>query len=92
MATISWLSFATVNMNIAQIDSDNGEIVILNDGSNGQAAVICTVGEAAPFISILDGIWAILGGNYSIRTDCILEPQSPVLKSNHCIVWRTRWL
>ncbi|MEC8379263.1 MAG: hypothetical protein VXZ96_03025, partial [Myxococcota bacterium] len=73
--------FATVNMNIAQIDEESGEIVILNDGADGNSAVICTVGEATSFISILDGIWAILGGkNYSIRTDYILAPQSSVLE------------
>lgn len=73
--------FATVNMNTAQIDSENGEIRIMNDGSDGNAAVICTVGEAEPFITILDGLWAILGGdNYTIRTDYRLAPNSPVLE------------
>ena len=42
--------FSTVNMNVAEIDGEQGEVVILSDGSDGPA-VICATGPASPFIS-----------------------------------------
>jgi hypothetical protein len=78
--------FPTVNMNVAKIDAENGEIRILNDGSNGEASVICTSGQAYPFISLLQVLWGFLNWldddallDYTIRTDFILAPGDPVL-------------
>ena len=80
--------FSTINMNVAHIDSNNGSVEILNDGSDGGAAVVCAVGDAKPFISLLDVLWGVLGWKdvasqemlFDIRTDYILEPNSPVVK------------
>ena len=83
--------FSTINMNVAHIDAENGSVAILNDGSDGEAAVICAVGDAKPFISFLDILWGILGWKdssqdipqpliFDVRTDYILEPNSPVVK------------
>ena len=78
--------FANVNMNIAQITEESGEVVILNDGSNGEPAHICTAGIAHPFISLLQAIWGInvwLDSEqnlaYTIRTDYILGAEDHVL-------------
>lgn len=78
--------FSTINMNVAQIDQSTGTVKILHDGSDGEAAVVCAVGDAKPFISLLDALWAVLQWKqdgampFDIRTDYILEPNSPVVK------------
>ena len=77
--------FATVNMNVPYIDADNGSVEILSDGSDG-TAVVCVVGDAKPFISLLDALWSVLQWKqgtdlpFDIRTDYILESGSPVVK------------
>ena len=79
--------FTTVNMNVPHIDANNGSVEIINDGANGEAAIVCVVGDAKPFISLLDVLWSVLGWKdsdnampFDIRTDYILESDSPVLK------------
>lgn len=77
--------FATINMNVPKIDADNGSVEILSDGSDG-TAVVCVVGDAKPFISLLDALWSVLQWKqgtempFDIRTDYILETGSPVVK------------
>jgi hypothetical protein len=77
--------FATINMNVPRIDASNGSVEILSDGSDG-TAVVCVVGDAKPFISLLDALWSVLQWKqdsempFDIRTDYILETNSPVVK------------
>lgn len=78
--------FSTVNMNTALINDENGEVRVLNDGSNGQPAHICASGTAFPFISLLQAIWGINAWldedknlAYTIRTDYILGADDHVL-------------
>lgn len=80
--------FPTVNLNIprvhdyteAELEYLNdpptaGSVVLLADGSDGGAAIVCAEGPAEPFISLLGGLWLLLGGGeYRMRTDYILEP------------------
>jgi hypothetical protein len=80
--------FPTVNLNIprvheytdGELDYLNdppaaGSVVLLADGSDGGAAIICAEGPAEPFISLLGGLWLLLGGgDFRMRTDYILEP------------------
>jgi hypothetical protein len=73
--------FPTVNLNTAYIAQDGGEVVVLNDGSDGNAAVVCVGGTAEPFLSLLGGLWLLVGApDFFIRTDYILEPGAPALK------------
>lgn len=77
--------FSTINMNVPHIDENNGSVEILSDGSDG-TAIVCTVGDSKPFISLLDALWPLLGWKdangviFDIRTDYILESGSPVIK------------
>ena len=65
--------FASVNLMVSEIQEDAGEVVIVNDGSNGEAARICSIGDGKAFVSLLDIARSYLGGNIRIRTDYILE-------------------
>ncbi len=82
--------FSTVNLNVARADKawdpENGDgiVKILNDGSDGKAAVLCAEGPEQSFITLLDALWNISWADtrpyFRIRTDYILEPgQSAVL-------------
>lgn len=83
--------FPTVNLNVPRVHPyssleeasnppDYGTVEIISDGSDGGAAVICAEGPAEPFITLLGGLWLILGGgDFRIRTDYILEPGSPAV-------------
>ena len=83
--------FPTVNLNIPRVHPYNtleasanpppaGPVELIADGADGGAAIICAEGPAEPFISLLGGLWLLLGGGeFRIRTDYILEPDSPAL-------------
>ena len=78
--------FGTINMNIPLIDQENGELVILSDGSNGTDAIICASGIGYPFITLLQAMWGFLGWldedsylQYTIRNDYILSSEDTVL-------------
>ncbi|MCK6518897.1 hypothetical protein L6R46_28035, partial [Myxococcota bacterium] len=64
----------TVNMNVAMADEPE-EVVIVNDGSDGKPAIVRAVGESEPFISLLGGLWAIVGApDFTIITEYELAP------------------
>ncbi len=75
--------FSTVNMNLVAADTEE-EVQIIADGSSSEdngAATIRADGEAEPFLSLLDALWAIVGQpDFRITTDYTLEPGSPALK------------
>ncbi|MEC7985026.1 MAG: hypothetical protein VX278_07675, partial [Myxococcota bacterium] len=78
--------FTTVNINVAQINHEDGEVIILNDGSNGEPARVCAAGTAYSFISLFQAIWGVNTWltpdkyiSYSIRTDYILAKDDPVI-------------
>jgi len=72
--------FATVNLMTARIRTDEGQVKITSKGSGGAPAVICALGDGTPFISLLNLVKPLLGGNTRIRTDYILAPGSPAVK------------
>ncbi|GDX81812.1 hypothetical protein LBMAG42_36230 [Deltaproteobacteria bacterium] len=72
--------FATVNMNIAGADTE-GEVLVLQEGSETEAAIVRATGEGTPFLTMLKPLWAIVGQpDFQITTDYILEPGSPAVK------------
>ena len=83
--------FPTANLNVPRVhpyssleEQSNpepyGTVEIINDGTDGSAAVICAEGPAEPFITLLGGLWLLLGGgDFRIRTDYILEASSPAV-------------
>ncbi|MEL6346504.1 MAG: CehA/McbA family metallohydrolase [Myxococcota bacterium] len=83
--------FPTVNLNIARAHPYNptelqsnpravGKVELIADGSDGGPAIVCAEGPAEPFISLLGGLWLLLGGgDFRIRTDYILEPGTPAV-------------
>ena len=79
--------FSTVNLNVTSADElsdpgegDPGEVVILADGSDGGAAVVCVEGPEVSFISLLDLLWPIVGApEFRIKTHYILEPGARAL-------------
>ena len=72
--------FSTVNLNVTTADESGGEVVILADGSDGGAAVVCVDGESEGFLTLLDLLAGFVGAPpHRIRTHYILEPGSPVL-------------
>ena len=90
--------FATVNMNVPFIDADNGAVEILSDGSDG-TAIVCVVGDAKPFISLLDALWSVLQWKqgtempFDIRTDYILESGISCHQTTyHSTLWGKCWL
>ncbi len=70
--------FPTINLNVARINEEEGEVTILNPGSSSEAAVICTIGAEESFITLLDALWGLqwIGERpyFHLRTDYILEP------------------
>lgn len=69
----------TVNMNVAMTDEPD-EVVIVSDGSDGGPAIVRAVGESEPFISLLGGLWAIVGApDFTIITEYELAPGKPYL-------------
>ncbi|MCB9758829.1 MAG: carboxypeptidase regulatory-like domain-containing protein [Alphaproteobacteria bacterium] len=66
--------FATVNMNVTHA-TEEGEVVIVADGSDGGPAIVRAIARDEPFITLLGGLWALIGApRFNISTDYILEP------------------
>jgi hypothetical protein len=70
--------FTSVNLEVARIRGDAGEVKIVQTGKGGGEARICTVGDGRGFISMLDALSGFLGV-FRLRTDYILTPGSPAL-------------
>ena len=71
--------FASVNLMVGEIQENDGEVVVVNDGENGEPARICTIGDGKAFVSLLDIARSYLGGDLRIRTDYILGPSDPAI-------------
>ncbi len=72
--------FSTVNMNLGAVD-EAVEVSIVNDGSDGNAAIIRTDALAEPFLTMLDPLWSVVGQpDFRMTTDYILEPGAGALK------------
>ncbi|MES2640997.1 MAG: CehA/McbA family metallohydrolase [Myxococcota bacterium] len=72
--------FSTVNMNLGAVD-EAAEVSVVNDGADGNAAIIRTDASAEPFLTMLDPLWAVVGQpEFRITTDYILEPGAGALK------------
>lgn len=78
--------FPSVNLQVASIQGDDtnietfdGQVQIISDGSGGGPAIICTVGDGQGFISLLNIAKPYMGGDIRIRTDYILDPGSPAI-------------
>lgn len=70
--------FPTVNMNVMYAMEGEGTVEILNDGSDGEAAVVRVMARHEPFLKLLSGLWAILEApDFSIATDYVVEPGKP---------------
>lgn len=68
--------FATVNLNVAD-PSDGGEVLLLKDGSDGEA-VVRTRGRYDPFLSLLDGLWSLLDApEFYLWTDYVARDGEP---------------
>ena len=77
-------TFPTVNLNVQTADADDGEVVILRDGSDGGPAHICTVGPEQSFITLLDALWGLQWPGprplFHMRTDYELAPGDAAVK------------
>lgn len=72
--------FATVNMNVGKVHTEDGTVAIVADGSDGGAAIICVEGPYDAFLSLLNGLWPLVNApEFRMRTDYILEPGSPAV-------------
>jgi hypothetical protein len=69
--------FSTVNMNLIQADTA-GQVTVVNDGSDGNAAIVRVDGPWVAFLTLLNGVWAFSGGQpeYRITTEYRLAPGS----------------
>jgi hypothetical protein len=73
-------SFPTVNMNVPAA-ADEGAVTLLNDGSNGEPAVVRVTAPATGFLTVLNALWGIMGVNsFQFVHDYILEPGVPYLR------------
>ena len=71
--------FPSVNLMVAKIREEEGEVKIISDGSGNQPATICTTGDGLGFVTLVDFAKGFLGGEFRIRTDYILSPGAPAL-------------
>ena len=68
--------FPTINILAAELrDSESASVSIINDGSDGKPAVVRMEGEAAPYLSLLEGEQVISQNHYFFTTDYILPPE-----------------
>lgn len=75
-------TFTTVDLNLAAADTA-AEVSILNDGSDGNAAIIRVDASDQPFLSVLGLLWSlpdVAHPDMRLTTDYILEPDAEVLK------------
>lgn len=72
-------TFANVDLNVAAADT-SAEVAILNDGSDGKAAIIRVDAADEPFLSALGILWSLVHHpDMRLTTDYILEPDAEVL-------------
>jgi len=67
----------TINLKVLDVGTEGstGTVEIVNDGSNGEAAVVRVKGESESYVTLLDGIWVLIGApNFNMSHDYILEP------------------
>ncbi len=58
-----------------------GGVTIVADGADGGAAIVRAEGPAAPFLTVLDALWAILGApDLWLTTDYVLAPGKPYVE------------
>jgi hypothetical protein len=72
--------FTTVNMNVIapRLPED---VQIVNDGSDGEPAVVRVQGIAEPFITLLAALWAIVDApDWGVVTEYIAEPGKPWIR------------
>ena len=73
-------TFASVDLDLAAADTSE-EVAILNDGRDGNAAVIRVDAADEPFLSALGLLWTLVHHpDMRLTTDYILEPDADVLK------------
>jgi len=78
--------FPTVSMNVSLADEET-EVFILNDGADGEAAIVRVQSEKTGFLELLNALWAFVGNpEYEIVTDYILEPGA-----EHLLIRTTAW-
>ncbi|MCO4743579.1 MAG: CehA/McbA family metallohydrolase [Proteobacteria bacterium] len=69
--------FPTVNLNVAR-PLDESDVFIVNDGADGNPAVIRVVSAYEPFITLLGALWGIVGApDFHMVTDYVVEPGKP---------------
>jgi len=70
--------FPTINLNVARINEEEGEVTILSEGGSDSPAIICTIGAEESFITLLDALWGLQWiaerPYFHLRTDYILSP------------------
>ncbi len=72
-------TFSAVDLDLAAADTSE-EVEILNDGSDGNAAIIRVDASDEPFLSALGLLWSIVSHpEMRLTTDYILEPDADVL-------------
>jgi hypothetical protein len=91
--------FPTANLNVPRVhpyssleEESNpdpaGSVEVIADGSDGGAAIVCAEGPAEPFITLLGGLWLLLGGgDFRIRTDYILEPDATAVLIRTVVIY-----
>ena len=83
--------FPTINLNVARINDEVGEVTILDDGSSGGPAVICTIGAEESFITLLDALWGLQWiaprPYFHLRTDYILSPGDAALEIRSTVLF-----
>ncbi len=74
-------TFTSVDLNLAAADT-SAEVSILNDGSDGNAAIIRVDASDQPFLTVLGLLWSlpeVAHPDMRLTTDYILEPDAEVL-------------
>ncbi len=72
-------TFTSVDLDLAAADTPE-EVQILNDGSDGNAAIIRVDAADEPFLSALGLLWSLVSHpEMRLTTDYILEPDADVL-------------
>ncbi len=68
----------TVSLNV--VHPQEGDVFVVSDGADGGPAVIRAQGKTEPFLSILGGLWSMVGTpEMHMVTDYIAEPEVPWL-------------
>lgn len=72
--------FATVNMDVSGADTES-QVTVLNDGSDGEAAVVRVDAAGTSLLTLLDVLWIFVDQpEFRITTDYILAPGAEVLQ------------